>query len=179
VHRRDIAHSQVMTDPVAVRPIRADEHEVVADLTVRAYRAVFDDLGDYEAVLRRVGHRAARASVLVAERGGTLVGTVTYVRGPGPYAEGDDPDAAWIRMLAVDPEAQGQGIGSALTVACLDRARADGRRRIVLHTGDTQLAAQRIYTRLGFVRRPALDELVDGEFWLRAWVLELGIQPRS
>lgn len=162
-----------MTDTITVRPIREGEHETVADLTVRAYRAIFDDMGDYEGVLRRVGHRASRAAVLVAELDGTLVGTVTYVRGPGPYAEGDDPDAAWIRMLAVMPERQGRGIGSALTVACVDRARADGRSRVILHTGDTQLAAQRIYARLAFERRPDLDELVDDAFWLRAWVLEL------
>jgi GNAT superfamily N-acetyltransferase len=117
--------------------------------------------------------------VLVAERDGRLVGTVTYVRGPGPYAEGDDPDAAWIRVLAVDPEEQGRGIGTALTAACVQRARADGRRRVVLHTGDTQFAAQRIYANLGFVRQPDLDDLVEDEFWLRAWTLELGPQPRS
>lgn len=172
-----------MTDAAGIRPIRPDEHDAVADLTVRAYRERFEDLGDYEGVPRRVGHRASRATVLVAVMAGHLVGTVTYVRGPGPYAEGDDPDAAWIRMLAVAPEAQGRGLGRALTTACIERARADGRRRIALHTGDTQLAAQRIYAGLGFVRRPALDELVDDEFWLRGWVLELEAeeeaQPRS
>ncbi|HEU5325963.1 MAG TPA: GNAT family N-acetyltransferase [Candidatus Limnocylindria bacterium] len=172
-----------MTDAARIRPIRPDEHDAVADLTVRAYRARFEDLGDYEGVLRRVGHRASRGTVLVAVMAGQLVGTVTYVRGPGPYAEGDDPDAAWIRMLAVAPEQQGRGLGRALTIACIERARADGRRRIALHTGDTQLAAQRIYAGLGFVRRPALDELVDDEFWLRGWVLELEeeeeAQPRS
>lgn len=162
-----------MAAALDIRPIRPGEHEAVADLTVRAYRTIYDDLGDYEEVLRRVGHRAARAEVLVAEVEGVLAGTVTYVPGPGPYAEGDDPEAAWVRMLAVAPEFERRGIGEALTRACIDRARAGGWRRIVLNTGDPQDAAQRLYARLGFTRRPELDELVDEDFWLRAFALEL------
>lgn len=162
-----------MSPELEIRPVRPDEHETVANLNVRSYRTVYDDLGDYERVLRRVRHRAATAEVLVALSAGRLVGTVTYVPGPGPYAEGDDRDAAWIRMLAVEPAFERRGIGRALTVACIERARAAGRRRILLNTGDPQIAAQRLYEALGFTRRPELDEHVEDEFWLRAYGLEL------
>ena len=60
-------------------------------------------------------------------------------------------------MLAVDPAHQGRGIGHALTEWCLARARADGRERMVLHTGEWMPAAVRLYERLGFVRVPELD----------------------
>ena len=158
-----------------IRPVRPDEAEAVGDLTMRSYHTVYDDVGDYEAVLRRVGHRTRSAEVLVAELDGRIVGTVTYVPGPGPYAEGDppDPDAAWIRMLAVAPEAMGSGIGRALAEACIERARAAGRHRLLLNTGDPQTAAQRLYERLGFERRPDLDEPVDDHLWMRAYSLEL------
>ncbi len=155
--------------------MRSDEAIAVGDLTMRSYLTVYDDVGDYEAVLRRVSHRARSADVLVADLHGEIVGTVTYVRGPGPYAEGDppDPEAAWIRMLAVAPEAMGRGIGLALAEECIDRARADGRRRILLNTGDAQVAARRLYERLGFERRPDLDELIDEDLWMRTYSLEL------
>lgn len=162
-----------MPPDLEIRPVRPDEYEAVADLNVRSYTTIYDDLGDYESVLRRVAHRAAAADVLVGMLDGTLAGTVTYVPGPGPYAEGDDPDAAWIRMLAVEPELERRGIGRALTMACVERARAAGRARILLNTGDPQLAAQRLYEGLGFDRRPELDEHVEDDFWLRAYSLEL------
>ena len=162
-----------MPTDLEIRPIRPDEHDAVADLTVRSYLTIYDDLGDYEAVLRRVAHRARSVDVLVAVLDGQLVGTVTFVPGPGPYAEGDDPDGAWIRMLAVEPTLERRGIGRALTLACVERARAAGRARILLNTGDPQVAAQRLYGGLGFDRRPELDEHVEVDFWLRAYGLEL------
>lgn len=168
-----------MPDAVIVRPIRRAEFDSVADLTVRAYRTVYDDLGDYETVLRRVGHRARHAEVLVAELDGRVVGTVTFVPGPGRYAEGDDPDAAWIRMLAVEPAARGQGIGRRLTEECVARARGAGRRRLLLHTGDPQVVARRMYARLGFERRPDLDEEVDDDLWMRGYGLELDAPSRT
>lgn len=170
-----LRHHVPMSHAVSIRPVAPEEHASVGDLVVRAYRTVYDDLGDYEAVLRRVGHRARHASVLVAHLDGRLVGTVTYVDGPGPYAEGDDPDAGWIRMLAVDESARGRGIGRQLAETCIDLARRSGRRRLLLNTGDPQVVAQRMYERLGFERRPQDDEDVDGdgELWLRGYGLEL------
>lgn len=164
-----------MPQDVSIRPVAPEEHGAVGELVVRAYRTVYDDLGDYEAVLRRVGHRARHATVLVAHLGGQLVGTVTYVDGPGRYAEGDDPEAGWIRMLAVDEPARGRGIGRLLTERCIALARRSGRRRLLLNTGDPQVVAQRLYESMGFERRPQDDEDVDGdgELWLRGYGLEL------
>ena len=57
--------------------------------------------------------------------------------------------------------------------SCIERARAQGRARVLLNTGDPQVAAQRLYEGLGFDRRPELDEHVEDDFWLRAYDLEL------
>ena len=170
-----LRHDVPMSQDITIRPATPDEHPAVADLVVRAYRTVYDDLGDYEAVLRRVAHRAGHAALLVAELDARLVGTVTYVDGPGPYAEGEDPEAGWIRMLAVEESYRGQGIGRLLAEACLELARRSGRRRLLLNTGDPQVVAKRLYERLGFERRPQDDEDVDGdgELWLRGYGLEL------
>ena len=161
---------------IGVRELRsADEALVLGTLTVEAYTGLaglapgspyLEELGD-------VGRRAAAAVVLVAVGPeGELAGGVTYVPGPGPYAEFDDPEGAGLRMLAVAPSHRGRGVGTALVRACIERARAEGRRRLWLHTTADMPVAQRIYARLGFRRAPDADRHfahVD----LMAYVLDL------
>ena len=96
----------------------------------------------YEETLLDVAARARDAEVLVAVAAdGSLLG-VTYVPGPGPYAEFSGADEAGIRMLAVSPAAQRLGVGRRLVVECIERAQAAGRARIVLHTTAAMTAAQ-------------------------------------
>jgi GNAT superfamily N-acetyltransferase len=155
-----------------IRAVRPTEFERVGELVVDAYAAM-TDLGDYADVLRRVEDRSRSAEVVVALVDGSVAGTVTFVPGLGPYAEGDDPDAAWIRMLAVAPEYRGRGIGAALVDWCVRRARASGRRRLLLHTTDVMADAHRLYARLGFSRAPGQDWQPDEDLWLRGYSMEL------
>jgi len=157
-----------------VRPVRPAEHHRVADLTLAAYDRLGIDVGPYRASLADVAGRAAEALVLVAMRRVHLVGAVTYVpdRDNG-YAEFDDPAAAGIRMLAVDPDAQGAGVGAALVEACVARAAAAGRRHVVLHTTAEMAAAQRLYRRLGFERAPTLDWRPQPHVALLGYVLRV------
>lgn len=147
----------------------------MGELTVRVYRALLGrDLGDYAEVLRDVaGRLAASCEVLVALEDRNLAGGVTYVPGPGPYAELAGDDEAEIRMLVVDPRAQGRGLGEALVAACVDRAVAQGRRALSLYTTETMAAAQRLYTRLGFVADPGRNSTVGADLRLLFYSLEL------
>jgi ribosomal protein S18 acetylase RimI-like enzyme len=105
---------------------------------------------------------------------GDLLGGVTYVGGPeDPYSEELREGEAGMRMLAVDPAHQGRGVGRALTEACLERARAAGRRRLVLHTGEWMPAARHLYEGLGFRRVPELDFSPVPGIDLLAYALEL------
>jgi ribosomal protein S18 acetylase RimI-like enzyme len=171
---------------VEIRIVRPDEHERLGEITVVAYRAINPphadaDLDEYEAELRDIAGRAAGADVLVAVDGDgdgdgerAVLGGVTYVPDrSSPWAEFDEPDAAGIRMLAVAPEAQGRGVGEALTRACIDRAVAAGRAQILLHSTDWMTTAHRIYERLGFQRDPSFDREIEDEFWLRGFRLRL------
>ncbi len=162
-----------------IRRVRRDEHRVLGELTVAAYAAidpaVVEEDGD-AGELRDVGSRVAEAEVLVAvDDAGTVLGGVTYVPGPdSTWAEFSEPDGAGIRMLAVAPEAQGRGVGEALSRACVARARASGRGQILLHSTDRMTTAHRLYERLGFARDASLDwEPLPG-FWLRGFRLRLG-----
>jgi ribosomal protein S18 acetylase RimI-like enzyme len=66
-------------------------------------------------------------------------------------------DEAAVRMLVVDPAAQGRGIGALLMTECIERARAAGKQRMVLSTSTVMKAAHRLYDRLGFTRLPERD----------------------
>lgn len=164
-----------------VRPVEPDEYEPLGDITYRAYAAI-DPLIDtpfgesnYGDELRDVAGRAKEALVLVAlDDDGRLLGGVTYVGDPSsPAAEFDDPAAAGIRMLAVDPDLQGGGVGTVLTRACIDQARSDGKSRLLLHSATFMTAAHRLYGRHGFVRDESLDWEPVPNFLLLGFRLDL------
>ena len=76
-------------------------------------------------------------------------------------------------MLAVDPAAQGRGVGAALVTACVDRARERGATAIVISSRDFAKSAHRLYQRMGFVRVPELDWSPEPGVQLIALRLEL------
>ena len=148
-------------DGIVVREIAPSEHERLGEITVAAYLGIegVGEDSEYLEELRDVTARAAQVPVLVAVEGssGQVLGGVAFIPGPGPLAEMEAPDEAGIRMLAVAPEAQSRGIGRALVEACVARARAAGKRRVVLLTMPTMTAAHRLYLSLGFERDTAND----------------------
>jgi ribosomal protein S18 acetylase RimI-like enzyme len=161
--------------PLEIREVRPDEHTAAAEVTVAAYAAAYQDaLGYYAAHLADVAGRARDATVLVALNDHQLAATVTYVADArSALAEGQQPDEASIRMLAVAPTHRRRGIGRALTQACLDRARQDGKRRVVLHADEVMQASRQLYEGMGFQRDPSRDFAPDDETWLVAYVLDL------
>ncbi|MBW3579743.1 MAG: GNAT family N-acetyltransferase [Actinobacteria bacterium] len=166
----------MVTRATVVRPVEHHEHATLGELTVTVYReALASELVDYAPVLRDVaGRLAAGCEVLVAEDGGRLIGGVTYVPGPGPYAQLAGHHEAELRMLVVDPGAQGKGTGAELVRACIDRAVTAGRHGLALGTMPEMAAARRLYERLGFVRVPARDGFVPGDRPLLCYWLDLG-----
>ena len=147
---------------MVIRPPEPSELAPLGDLVLAAYEALGALEGDDEYVpeLRDVARRAREAVVLAAveDATGDLLGCVTYVPDPAnPWAEHLREGEATIRMLAVAPTAQGRGVGTALVAVCLERARAEGRRAIFLHSLPIMEAAQRIYARFGFRRVPERD----------------------
>jgi ribosomal protein S18 acetylase RimI-like enzyme len=146
---------------ITVRPATPPDYAVVGDLTVLAYRTDHQLTEDhpYEAKLRDVAARADTNEVLVAvdEESGAVLGAVTFVLPGSELVELSKPGEAEFRMLAVDPAAQGRGVGEALVRACIDRAVARGCSAMVICTRDFAERARRLYERLGFVRVPELD----------------------
>ncbi len=60
---------------------------------------------------------------------------------------------AWIEDVVVDDECRGRGVGEILCREALNRASAAGARTVDLTSRPSREAANRLYRRLGFVRR--------------------------
>ena len=91
--------------------------------------------------------------ILVAEVAGVIQASVQFFPEASRASQGHWPaGVATIRLLAVRPEARGQGLGERLTVECLRRARDLQIPTIYLLTGRFMLAAQHLYEKLGFKR---------------------------
>jgi ribosomal protein S18 acetylase RimI-like enzyme len=157
---------------VTVRDAAAAEHTAIRELLEAAYRqfasilpaSIYDP---YIADILDLDTRARDGRLLVAERAGRIVGTVTYYEDAG--AEGAGWPAGWagVRALGVDPAARGLGIGQVLMDACLDRARQAGATVLCLHTAEIMTAAIALYERMGFQRVPEFDFEPHGYLHLR------------
>jgi GNAT superfamily N-acetyltransferase len=168
-----------------VRPVRPSEYHRAGALVVAAYAALpgSHSSPEYDRELADVERRVTGAEVLVAvetespgdpDETGPLLGCVTFVPdSSSPWAELLEEGESGVRMLAVDPAAQGGGVGGQLLTACIDRARALGRRALVLHSTPWMTVAHHLYERAGFVREPARDWLPVPEVPLRAYRLDL------
>jgi len=142
-----------------IRPAVPAEFAAVGDVCVAAYASFSGSSSmGYVDQLRDVARRAAAAEVLVAaDPGGRVLGTVTFVPDGGPLGEIATPNETEFRMLAVDPAAQGRGVGAALLERVVEASRRPGKDGIVCSSLPSMRSAHRLYARAGFTRAPERD----------------------
>ncbi|MGH7736083.1 MAG: GNAT family N-acetyltransferase [Gemmatimonadales bacterium] len=102
----------------------------------------------------------------IAEREGERIGSIFLVH--------QDARVAKLRLLLVEPEARGLGLGKRLVDQCVGFARQAGYRKITLWTNDVLHAARRIYQRTGFIRIKREPQALFGKQLVsETWELDL------
>lgn len=103
-----------------------------------------------------------REACWIARRGanGTPLGSVFLIQARDDADVEPLPGVAQLRMLLLEPEARGLGLGRRLVDSCTQFARGAGYARIRLWTQSNLLAARRLYAAAGYRRvhsEPAAD----------------------
>ncbi|QIG50929.1 MarR family transcriptional regulator [Nordella sp. HKS 07] len=98
----------------------------------------------------------------VADKGGRVVGSVFLVQ--------VDAETAKLRLLYVEPDARGEGLGRRLVEEAVNFARQAGYRRLTLWTNDGLIAARHIYEKAGFrlvgeEPHESFGHKLTGQYW--------------
>ncbi len=107
-------------------------------------------------------HDPSKERCWVAERDGEIVGSVFLVDAGQGIAK--------LRLLAVEPDARGRGLGRRLVEEALRFAKRAGYLRVTLWTNDVLVAARRLYEAAGFAlisseRHHSFGKDLVGEVW--------------
>ena len=143
---------------VEVRPAVADDLPAVRRIVTAAYAEFEPWLAPANwtvmtSNIAKVIESGPPGRLRVAQLGGQLAGTVTYLPpGPKDYRL-VPPGWAVIRVLGVDPALRGWGVARALTADCLALAEADHAPAVGLHTARMMVAARVLYEHAGFLHQ--------------------------
>nr|WP_315237444.1 GNAT family N-acetyltransferase [uncultured Limnohabitans sp.] len=132
--------------------------------------------GTFEALVAEIAAQfvknfdAACENAWIAEIEGQIVGSAFLVK--------VSDEVAKLRLLYVEPQARGLGLGHALTNDCIGFARAKGYQTLTLWTNDLLVAARHIYQAAGFVlvaeeSHHSFGHDLVGQNW------DLALQPAS
>lgn len=165
-----------------IRNIHEDERAAMRDMTLVAYEQYGSVMPTpawegYRQSIRATLNEVEIEKCIVAVQDKTIVGSVLlYPAKTNVYAEAmTGENCPEIRLLAVPPEARGQGIGRALIDECIRLVRATGATLLGLHTTDMMQVAQRMYIGMGFVYTPELDFHPAPGLVVKGYLLRLDI----
>ncbi len=145
----DTARPRPSRDDVRLRDPEPGDLGWIVQRHGALYAAEYGWNADFEGLVARIvadfaeDHDPHLERVWIAELDGRPVGSVMCVRD-------EAPGTARLRLLLVDPEGRGLGIGTRLVDAVIAFAREAGYRELVLWTNDVLDAARGVYQRAGF-----------------------------
>ncbi|MBK9083668.1 MAG: GNAT family N-acetyltransferase [Rhizobiales bacterium] len=153
---------------VVLRPHRIGDVGWVISRHAVLYAQEYGWNGEFEALVAEIGAKfirdfdPARERAFIAERDGAILGAAFLVR--------HDDATAKLRLVYVEPQARGLGLGRRLVDAAIAFARERGYAKLTLWTNDILHAARRIYETAGFrlvgeERHHSFGVDLVGQYW--------------
>ncbi|GAA4324895.1 hypothetical protein GCM10023115_41330 [Pontixanthobacter gangjinensis] len=154
---------------IKIRQAQTDEFREVGELLVKVYSNLEgfpskEEQPDYYELLLNIGEvtKKPHTQLLVAlNPENSIMGAVVYFSDMAYYGSGgiatEQKNASGFRLLAVDPIYRGNGVGKALSLACIKKARTDGNKELIIHSTEFMKLAWKMYEKLGFKRSQPLD----------------------
>ncbi|WPO78782.1 GNAT family N-acetyltransferase [Flavobacterium sp. KACC 22761] len=157
-----------------IRNAKPSEFEEIGELLIRVYSALEgfpkeEEQPNYYKMLANIGNftQYPETELLVAvDENNTISGAVVYFNDMQYYGSGgiatQEKDSAGFRLLGVDSQARGKGIGKLLTLECLKKAQDSKRKQVIIHSTLAMKTAWKMYENIGFKRDEILD-FMQGE----------------
>lgn len=152
-----------------IRNARPEEFEEIGKLMVRVYSQLEgfpkeSEQPGYYKMLAHVGeltNNPATELLVAVSSDGKIGGAVVYFNNMKYYGSGgtatQEKHAAGFRLLAVDPQMRGLGLGKLLATECVQRAMSKNLRQVIIHTTRAMQTAWKMYENMGFKRSEDLD----------------------
>ena len=132
----------------------------LAVLSFSQFKQHYDDWPALSNALRKFSELATTSEIIIAVNAqNEISGAVAYVPAHAKKADFFPLDTPIIRMLVVNPNCRGQGIGKALSLECLERAKRDDCKTIALHTSSIMDVALPMYLGMGFTKLCAAPDI--------------------
>ncbi len=106
-----------------------------------------------------------KSTCFVCTRNEKIVGMAFLVRKGNP-TDIFQKDWSYLRMVNVNPEESGNGIGRKITQLCIEQARKEKENIIILHTSEMQKAAIHLYESIGFKKFKRIPDHLGKKYWL-------------
>ncbi len=135
--------------PYLLRPHRSGDMGWIIGAHGRIYTEEYGWDDTFEAMVAEIASNFLRnfdpksECCWIAEQQGRQIGSAMVVR--------DNDETAKLRLVIVDPDARGLGVGLRLVEECINFSKRAGYSRMILWTNDNLYAAIAVYKKLGFV----------------------------
>jgi GNAT superfamily N-acetyltransferase len=156
-----------------VRDANSNEFQEIGALMVEVYSQLegfpsTTEQPEYYNLLANIGSLTENPKtrlLVAATADGEIGGGVVYFGDMKYYGSGgtavNEKNAAGFRLLAVSPSARGKGIGKLLTNACLQTAKDEQLKHMIIHSTKAMEIAWGMYEKMGFKRAEDLDFMQD------------------
>jgi DNA-binding MarR family transcriptional regulator/GNAT superfamily N-acetyltransferase len=159
---------RIGTAPANLRPPRVGDFGWIVHRHGVLYAQEYGWNEEFEALVAGITARfiqnfkPGREGCWVAEKDGRIMGSVFVVE--------EDAGTAKLRMLYVEPDARGEGLGTRLVGEVVKFVREAGYKRLTLWTNENLTAARRLYEKAGFKLiseepHESFGHRLTGQYW--------------